>query len=83
MRCGFNKLAAEAESALQDYPFSRHVFAFRGRRGKVIELLRSGGNGLCLFAKRLESDTLRAPSSSSWTARGSRSKWKWFASIPP
>ena len=54
MRCGFNGLAAKVESALLDDPFSGHVFAFRGRRGNVIKLLWSSGDGLCLFAKRLE-----------------------------
>jgi len=54
MRCDFNGLAAKVESALQDDPFSGHVFAFRGRRGNVIKLLRSSADGLCLFVKRLE-----------------------------
>ena len=54
MRCGFNGLAAKVESALLDDPFSGHVFAFRGRRGNVIKLLWSSGDGLCMFAKRLE-----------------------------
>lgn len=49
-----NGLAAQVESALLDDPFSGHVFAFRGRRGNVIKLLWSSGDGLCMFAKRLE-----------------------------
>jgi site-specific recombinase XerC len=35
-------------------PFSGHVFVFRGRRGDLIKLLWWDGDGLCLFAKRLE-----------------------------
>jgi transposase len=35
-------------------PFSGHVFSFRGRRGDLIKLLWWDGEGLCLFAKRLE-----------------------------
>ena len=35
-------------------PFSGHVFCFRGRRGDLIKLLWWDGDGLCLFAKRLE-----------------------------
>ena len=31
-----------------------HVFVFRGRRGDIIKLLWWDGQGLCLFAKRLE-----------------------------
>lgn len=54
MRAGFNGLAAKVESALSDDPFSGHVFLFRGRRGNVIKLLWSTGDGLCLLSKRLE-----------------------------
>ena len=36
-------------------PFSGHVFCFRGRRGDLVKLLWWDGDGLCLFAKRLES----------------------------
>jgi hypothetical protein len=35
-------------------PFSGHVFCFRGRRRDLVKLLWWDGNGLCLFAKRLE-----------------------------
>src|SRR5438309_8941167 len=35
-------------------PFSGHVFVFRGRRGDLIKMLWWDGDGLCLFAKRLE-----------------------------
>jgi transposase len=51
---GFNGLAAKVESVLADDPFSGNVFVFRGRRGNVVKLLWSSGDGLCLFAKRLE-----------------------------
>lgn len=54
MRCGFQGLAAKVETALAEDPFSGHVFVFRGRRGDVIKLLWSSGDGLCLLAKRLE-----------------------------
>jgi transposase len=36
MRNGFQGLAAKVEAALQDDPFSGHVFIFRGRRGNVV-----------------------------------------------
>ena len=42
-----------SERAGQD-PFSGHVFCFRGRRGDLVKLLWWDGDGLCLFAKRLE-----------------------------
>jgi transposase len=35
-------------------PFAGHVFVFRGRRGDLVKLLWWDGDGLCLFAKRLE-----------------------------
>ena len=54
MRCGFQGLAAKVETALAADPFNGHVFVFRGRRGDVIKLLWSTGDGLCLLAKRLE-----------------------------
>lgn len=54
MRSGFNGLATKVESALADDPFSGNVFVFRGKRGNVVKLLWSSGDGLCLFAKRLE-----------------------------
>jgi transposase len=54
MRKGFDGLAALAQSALAQAPFSGHVFVFRGRRGDIVKLLWFDGQGLCLFAKRLE-----------------------------
>lgn len=54
MRKGFDGLAMLAQSALMQDPFSGHVFVFRGRRGDIIKLLWWDGQGLCLFAKRLE-----------------------------
>ncbi len=54
MRRGFDGLAALVQSALEQEPFSGHVFVFRGRRGDIIKLLWWDGQGMCLFAKRLE-----------------------------
>ncbi|WP_426172264.1 IS66 family insertion sequence element accessory protein TnpB [Pseudoduganella sp. R-34] len=54
MRSGFNGLAAKMQTALEEDPFSGHVFVFRGRRGDLIKLLWWTGDGLCLLAKRLE-----------------------------
>lgn len=54
MRRGFDGLAALAQNALAQEPFSGHVFVFRGRRGDIIKLLWWDGQGMCLFAKRLE-----------------------------
>jgi len=54
MRSGFNGLAARVQGALEEDPFSGHVFVFRGRRGDLIKVLWWSGDGLCLLAKRLE-----------------------------
>lgn len=54
MRRGMDGLAALVQTALTENPFSGHVFIFRGRRGDLIKVLWWSGDGLCLFAKRLE-----------------------------
>jgi transposase len=54
MRRGFDGLSAQVQTALEQQPFSGHVFVFRGRRGDIVKLLWFDGDGLCLFAKRLE-----------------------------
>jgi transposase len=54
MRRGFQGLSAQVQTVLQEQPFSGHVFVFRGRRGDTIKILWADGDGLCLFAKRLE-----------------------------
>ena len=54
MRRGMDGLAAIVQSALAENPFSGHVFIFRGRRGDLVKVLWWSGDGLCLFAKRLE-----------------------------
>lgn len=54
MRRGFDGLAALVQTQLQADPFSGHLFVFRGRRGDRIKVLWWDGDGMCLFAKRLE-----------------------------
>ena len=54
MRRGMDGLAALGQERLAADPFSGHVFLFRGRRGDLLKLLWWSGDGLCLFAKRLE-----------------------------
>lgn len=54
MRRGFDGLAAMVQTVLAANPFCGHVFVFRGRRGDIIKCLWFDGQGLCLFAKRLE-----------------------------
>jgi transposase len=54
LRAGFTGLSARVQTKLEQDPFSGHVFVFRGRRGHLLKLLWWDGQGLCLFAKRLE-----------------------------
>ena len=54
MRRGFVGLSGMVQTALAENPFSGQVFVFRGKRGDLIKLLWWDGDGLCLFAKRLE-----------------------------
>ena len=54
MRRGFDGLTAIVQERLGADPFGGHVFIFRGRRGDLVKLLWWDGDGLCLFAKRLE-----------------------------
>jgi transposase len=54
LRRGFSGLSALVQTELERDPYVGHVFVFRGRRGDLIKLLWWDGDGLCLFAKRLE-----------------------------
>jgi transposase len=54
MRKGFDGLSMLAQDVLKQDPFSGAVFCFRGRRGDLVKVLYWDGQGLCLFAKRLE-----------------------------
>ena len=54
LRRGFSGLSALVQTALERDPYAGHVFVFRGKRGDLIKLLWWDGDGLCLFAKRLE-----------------------------
>ncbi len=54
LRRGFTGLSAVVQMKLEQDPFGGHVFVFRGRRGDLVKILWWDGDGLCLFAKRLE-----------------------------
>jgi transposase len=54
LRRGFMGLSALVQSKLEQNPLSGQVFIFRGRRGDLVKLIWFDGDGLCLFAKRLE-----------------------------
>jgi len=54
MRRGFDSLSAQVESVLNLDPYGGAVFIFRGRRGDLLKALHWDGQGLVLYAKRLE-----------------------------
>ncbi len=54
MRKGFDGLAMLVQETLKRDPHDGQLFVFRGKRGDLIKLLWHDGQGMCLFAKRLE-----------------------------
>ncbi len=67
MRRGMFGLAALVETTLENDAYSGHVFVFRGKRGDLIKVLWADGDGLCLFAKRLEKGRFVWPQATSGT----------------
>ena len=74
LRRGFDGLSAQVQNTLQQQPFSGHIFLFRGRRGDIVKLLWWDGDGLCLFAKRLERGRFIWPKVESGTVQLSRAQ---------
>jgi transposase len=67
MRKGFDGLAGLVQTQLLEDPFSGQLFVFRGRRGDRVKILWWDGDGLCLFAKRLERGRFTWPQSTHGT----------------
>lgn len=67
LRRGFVGLSGVVQTALAENPFSGQVFIFRGKRGDLIKVLWFDGDGLCLFAKRLERGRFIWPQATSGT----------------
>jgi transposase len=74
LRRGFTGLSAVVQTILKEDPFSGHVFVFRGRRGDLIKVLWWDGDGLCLFAKRLEKGRFVWPKAESGSVALSRAQ---------
>src|ERR1700682_2169927 len=66
-RKGFDGLALLVQETLRRNPHNGHLFVFRGRRGSLIKILWHDGQGMCLFAKRLERGRFIWPSSADGT----------------
>jgi len=62
VRKGFDGLSALAEKALEQDPFSGHLFVFRGRRCDLIMVIWWDDQCASLFAKRLEKGRFVWPS---------------------
>ncbi len=54
MRRGFDGLAAQVQMVLRKDPHGGALFVFRGKRGDLVKAIWWDGQGMCLFAKRLE-----------------------------
>ena len=67
MRKGMDGLAALVQTTLGEKPFSGDVFVFRGKRGDLVKLLWWSGDGMNLYAKRLERGRFVWPQASSGT----------------
>ena len=67
IRRGFVGLSGMVQTALKENPFSGQVFVFRGKCGDLIKILWWDGDGLCLFAKRLERGRFIWPQTASGT----------------
>ena len=67
MRKGMDGLAALVQTSSGADPFCGHVFVFRGRRGDLVKVLWWSGDGMCLFAKRLERGRFVWPQATSGT----------------
>lgn len=49
---GFNGLVSKVQTILKASLFSGQVFVFQRGSGKMVKILRTGHDGLCLFTKR-------------------------------
>lgn len=65
MRKGMHGLAAIVQLALNEKPYSGNVFVFRGKCGDLVKLLWWSGDGMNLYAKRLERGRFVWPQASS------------------
>lgn len=74
MRRGFTGLSAAVQTVLKENPFGGQVFVFRGKRGDLVKVLWWDGDGLCLFAKRLERGRFVWPKAESGTVALSRAQ---------
>jgi transposase len=63
LRKGFNGLSALTMELVKQNPLSGHLFVFRNKGGDKLKVLYWGGDGYCLWYKRLERGTFELPKS--------------------
>src|SRR5258708_31802048 len=61
-RRGFASLSLQVQEILRRDSLSGQLFCFRGRRGDLLKVIWHGGQGACLFTKRLERGRFLWPS---------------------
>ena len=74
LRRGFDGLAAQVAQVLKLDPFSGALFLFRGNRGGLLKALYWDGQGLCLYAKRLEKGRFVWPTTDDGVVRLSKAQ---------
>lgn len=63
LRWGFDRLAGIVEEQVGRPARSGALFVFFGKRKSALKILFFDGSGMCLFYKRLDKGTFRAPTS--------------------
>jgi transposase len=61
MRCGFDRLAEQVRSVINQDPLSGHLFLFRSRRAERLKVLTWDRDGYVLWYKRLEQGVFKLP----------------------
>ena len=74
LRRGFDGLSAQVQNVLHSSHSPDTCLCSAGRRGDIVKLLWWDGDGLCLFAKRLERGRFIWPKAESGTVRLSRAQ---------
>jgi transposase len=68
MRRGMDSLAAMVQQSLDADPFDGSLYAFRGRKGRLVKCFWHDGVGLCLPAKRIEQGAFPWPATAAGKA---------------